>query len=310
MLRPIIMIGCGGFGQRTVRYVRDSVKRQLEHQGWVGDIPKAWQFLVIDHPHSSKEDPSIPFLPNDAYISLQLPFATYQGLNKAIESKFGLEVNPNAFHKLQGWRPNPREFMSSYPGQYRAVGRMLGIAGYDTIIKRLSFAFTECAASGPELTEVSRYLGVNVPPETPVPDPITIVVGSMAGGTGAGIMLDVVDLVRRADSKGAFPVLVAFTPDIFGLIQTHAMTANSAAFMAEMLASYWDDEITDSAFIPANVDVNTRGPHSIYLIGRTNIDGLDFLDSKSVYQAVGKTLSAIVTSPTLQTIFYNFNTIV
>ena len=45
MLRPIIMIGCGGSGQKAVRYVRDSVKRHLEHQGWEGDFPKAWQFI-------------------------------------------------------------------------------------------------------------------------------------------------------------------------------------------------------------------------------------------------------------------------
>ena len=45
MLKPIIMIGCGGSGQKAVRYVRDSVKRHLEHQGWEGDFPKAWRPL-------------------------------------------------------------------------------------------------------------------------------------------------------------------------------------------------------------------------------------------------------------------------
>jgi hypothetical protein len=131
----------------------------------------------------------------------------------------------------------------------------------------------------------------------------------MAGGTGAGIMLDVVDLVRRTDINGAFPVLVAFTPDIFGSIQTEAMTANAAAFMSEMMSAYWDDEATDSALIPSKVAVHTRGPHSIFLIGRKNIDGLDLLESKNVYRAVGEALAAVTTSSTVQTDFHNFITV-
>jgi hypothetical protein len=312
MLRPIIMIGCGGSGQKAVRYVRDAVKRHLEHRGWAGDFPKAWQFLGIDT-LTTQEDPSIPFLPNNDYVSVSLKFGTYQGLSQAIDAKFGVEINPKAFRDLQGWRPNPSQVtvpLKDGAGQLRAVGRTAGIlALQEHVAKRLSYAFTQCTAGGPELSEVSRHLGVNVPPGTSVPDPITIVVGSMAGGTGAGIMLDVVDLVRRTDIKGAFPVLVAFTPDIFGSIQTDAMTANSAAFMSEMLSAYWDDENTDSALIPATVSVNTRGPHSVFLIGRTNIDGLDLLDSKNVYRAVGEALAAVTTSSTVQTSFHNFITV-
>jgi len=312
MLRPIIMIGCGGSGQKAVRYVRDAVKRHLEHRGWTGEFPKAWQFLGIDT-LTTQEDPSIPFLPNNDYVSVSLKFATYQGLSQAIDAKFGVGINPKAFRDLQGWRPNPSQVtvpLKDGAGQLRAVGRTAGIlALQDHVARRLGFAFTQCTAGGPELSEVSRHLGVNVPPGTAVPDPITIVVGSMAGGTGAGIMLDVVDLVRRTDVKGAFPVLVAFTPDIFGSIQTDAMTANSAAFMSEMLSAYWDDENTDSSLIPATVSVNTRGPHSIFLIGRTNIDGLDLLDSKNVYRAVGEALAAVTTSSTVQTSFHNFITV-
>jgi hypothetical protein len=50
-----------------------------------------------------------------------------------------------------------------------------------------------------------------------------------------------------------------------------------------MMSAYWDA-------------VHTRGPHSIYLVGRKNIDGLDLLDSKNVYRAVADFLAAVVTS--------------
>jgi hypothetical protein len=87
------------------------------------------------------------------------------------------------------------------------------------------------------------------------------------------------------------------------------MTANAAAFMSEMMSAYWDDEATDSALIPSKVAVHTRGPHSIFLIGRKNIDGLDLLESKNVYRAVGEALAAVTTSSTVQTDFHNFITV-
>ena len=48
MLRPVIMIGCGGSGQKAVRYIRDAVRRQLDHNNWEGGIPNAWQFIGLD----------------------------------------------------------------------------------------------------------------------------------------------------------------------------------------------------------------------------------------------------------------------
>ena len=71
MLRPVIMIGCGGSGQKAVRYVRDSVRRHLEHKGWEGGFPKSWQFIGIDT-LTTQEDPNIPFLPNNDYLSIYI----------------------------------------------------------------------------------------------------------------------------------------------------------------------------------------------------------------------------------------------
>ena len=299
------MIGCGGSGLKTVRYVRDSVARHLERKGWESGVPKAWQFLGVDV--GIQNDPSIPFLPNNDYLDLTLAFSTYQKLNAALEAKF--PIDSDGFREMMGWRPNPTQLnvpLDDAAGQLRAVGRTAGIlAIQDSVQKRIKFAFSQCTAGGPQLGEVSQLLGVTVPPGTPVPSPIVIVIGSMAGGTGAGIMLDVVDLVQRTDSDGAFPVLIAFTPDIFGSIQTEAMTANAAAFMSEMMSAYWDNEATDSALIPSKVAVHTRGPHRIFLIGRKNIVGLDLLDSKNVYRTVADFLAAVVTSSRHQTDFFH-----
>lgn len=311
MLRPVIFIGCGGSGQKAVRYVRDSVARFLEHNKWEGDFPSAWQFIGIDT-LTTQEDATIPFLPNNDYVSVSLAFETYQGLSQAVDTRFGPTENPVAFRDLSGWRPRPDQVtvpLKDGAGKLRAVGRMAGVlALQDSVRSRIDYAFTQCAAGGPQLAEVSKHLGINVPPGTVAAAPITLIMGSMAGGTGAGIMLDVVDLVRRTHIDGAFPVLVAFTPDIFGEQADDLMAANAAAFMSEMMSAYWDDENTDSALIPSKVAVHTRGPHSVFLIGRKSIDGLDLLDSKNVYRAVGEALSAVTTSSAVQTQFQNFIT--
>lgn len=301
MLRPVIMIGCGGSGVKTVALVREAVQRHLDREGWKGAFPLAWQLIGIDtrFPHFG-----LTPLPNDDYVCISSNYDEYQGLCQAIDAKFGVDINPKAFRDLQGWRPNPSQVavpLRDGAGQLRAVGRMAGIlALQDVVRERLHLAFTRCTASGPELSEVSRHLGVAVPPGSLIPNPITIVVGSMAGGTGAGIMLDVVDLVRGMGAQGAFPMMVAFAPDIFGAIQSNAMAANTTAFMSELLSAYWANESTDSGLIPATVAVNTRGPHSTFLIGRKNIDGLDLGTSNNVYGATSQTLANLVVQPKLQ----------
>ena len=129
MLRPIIMIGCGGSGQKAIRYVRDSVSRHLEHKSWESGFPRAWQFIGIDT-LTTQEDPNVPFLPNSDYVSVSLAFSTYQGLNAALEAKFNPANNPTAFRDLQGWRPNPSQVtvpLQEGAGQLRAVGRSAGI---------------------------------------------------------------------------------------------------------------------------------------------------------------------------------------
>jgi hypothetical protein len=304
------MIGCGGSGQKAVRYVRDAVRRRLQHAGWEGEFPTSWQFIGIDT-LTIQEDPSIPALPANDYISVSLNYTTYANLANALDARF-----PNGsagFKEMMGWRPRPDQVqvpLQAGAGQLRAVGRAAGVLALQDIVKnRLVSAFGACAAGGPVLSEVSQRLGVTVPPGTTVPDPITIVVGSMAGGTGAGIMLDVIDLLRRSHVNGAFPVMVSFTPDIFGDVATDQMTANAAAFVSEFLSAYWDDEGTDSALVPPTVQVNNRGPHSTFMVGRKNMDGLDLGNSKNVYRAVGEALAAVTTSAKVQDQFHNFITV-
>jgi hypothetical protein len=309
MLRPVIMIGCGGSGQKSVRYVRDAVRRRLVHAGWDGDknFPTSWRFIGIDT-LTQQEDSSIPYLPSIDYLSVSLEFSKFSDLNNAVNSTF--PKNSDGFREMMGWRPSPHEVrvpLRHGAGQLRAVGRVAGVLALQNLVqKKIKSAFDDCFSGGPQLGEVSQRLGVTVVPGTPTPDPIIIVVGSMAGGTGAGIMLDVIDLVRRTDLRGNNPVAVCFSPDIFGSIETDTMAANSVAFMSELLSAYWDNENSDYALVPGTVGVNTRGPHATFLVGRKNLDGLDLVDSRNVYRAVGEALAAVTTQEKVQSDFQNF----
>jgi hypothetical protein len=68
MLRPVIFVGCGGSGFKTVARARQMVKEYLEDSGWVGEIPKAWQFLAIDA--FSAHDLRWTDLPSECWIDI------------------------------------------------------------------------------------------------------------------------------------------------------------------------------------------------------------------------------------------------
>jgi hypothetical protein len=307
------MIGCGGGGNKVVRYTRDAVERRLKRAGWDNGVPRAWQFIGVDAGWY-QDDSLIPFLPDSDFVNISVPFGTYQDLDTTLQYKFGPQGSqPDVSRELMGWRPNPSNVqvpLHHGAGQYRAIGRAVGLLSLQGHLSdRIRLAFGSCDAGGPELLEVSGHLGVDVPLGQPVPNPIVLIVGSMAGGTGAGIMLDVVDLVRAVHVNGAFPTLVALTSDVFGYLQNDGMAANSAAFMSELLNAYWDNQMPENGLVPHNVPVHTRGPHSVYVIGRRNLDGLDLSDSRNVYRAVGNVLAAVTTSEHIQQAFNNYNSI-
>lgn len=308
MLRPVIMLGCGGSGQKAVRYVRDAVRRHLEHSGWDEGIPRSWQFLAFDTVDSQEAPGEIPTIPAKDYTSIALQFTTYQELDGALMAKF--PPNSAGYREMIGWRANPRHInvpLTMGAGAIRAVGRAAGVLSLQNVVRpKIQHAFTECGSGFPELQRLSQHLGVEVQDGGNNMDPIVVVLGSMAGGTGAGIMLDMIDLVRRTDSKGQFPIAVVFSSDIFGPLNSSGKAANGMAFMSELMSAYWDDEASGRELIPTSVPVSTRGPHAVYLIGRKNMDGIDLSNSTNVYRAVGEALCGWVTSTQVQDEIFTF----
>ena len=311
MLRPVIFIGCGGSGTKAVRYVREAVLRRLAHRGWDRGVPDAWQFIGLDTLTVQESPTEIPTIPAEDFLSLSANFATYKGLCDALTARHPVGGPSRDARLLCGWLPDPRAVnvpLKDGAGQNRGIGRAAGLLSLEaTLLGRLRTAFQRAAAGGPLLREVGDYLGVEAEVGGETAAPLVAVCSSMAGGTGAGVALDVIDLVRACDPAGRHPALVLFTNDIFDLPDSRPMAANSLGLMSEMLAAYWSEpgEI-ESPLKTQTVQDPGVGPHSIFLVGRYSYSDADLGDTAEVYRAVGEALSTWVVDATVQEDIHTF----
>lgn len=311
MLRPVIFIGCGGSGTKAVRYVRDAVRRRLEHRGWDRGMPDAWQFIGLDTLTVQESPTEIPTIPAADFLSLSATFDSYRGLHQALAQRYPASGGLRNARPLCGWLPDPRSVnipLRDGAGQNRGIGRAAGLLSLEgALLERLKTAFQRAAAGGPLLREVGTYLGVDAEIGGETAAPLVTVCSSMAGGTGAGVVLDVVDLVRACDPSGGHPALVLFTNDIFDLPESRPMAANSLGLMSEMLAAYWSKpgEIKSPLATRAVQDPGV-GPHSIFLVGRHSHSGADLGDTAEVYRAAGEALSTWVVDDAVQERIHNF----
>ncbi|MCY4621954.1 MAG: hypothetical protein OXD34_09015 [bacterium] len=308
MLRPVIMIGCGGSGSKAVRYVRDAVARKLRHAGFSDPVPDAWSFIGLDTLVDQEAPGEIPTLPKADFLTVSLGLGRYSAVHDGLMVRY--PPDSSTYPYLVGWRPSPDEVavpLLAGAGQFRAVGRIVGLlASRDELLDRINKAFMDARAGGPELGRVSEALGLPSTLGGATP-PIVVICASVAGGTGAGIALDVVEMVRRADGLGGFPVLVLFTADIFDFGMNRSMAANSLGLLSEVMASYWGKQA--DPIVPSVVPQPGSGPHALFVVGRNSIEGGDLGDTVSVYRAVGEAMSTWVTEPKVQEKIQNFITV-
>ena len=310
MLRPVIFIGCGGSGAKAVRYVRSAVKRTLDQAAWQHGMPDSWQFIGLDTLTTQENPTEIPTIPGNDFLTLSAEFDAYAALHRSlVAGHSGHRGDPEL---LCGWLPDPDEVnvpLKDGAGQVRAIGRAVGLRSLERTLKpRLEEAFRRAKSGNAELYAVGQCLGLDAELGSETPEPLVVVCSSMAGGTGAGVALDVVDLLRRSDPLGNYPTLVLFANDIFDFqAKTDSMTANSLGLISEMLAAYWakPDEI-ESPLATSNVQDEGVGPHSAFILGKAGYSGADLGNTQEFYRAVGEALSSWVTSNTVQEQIHNF----
>jgi hypothetical protein len=311
MFRPFLLVGIGGSGGKTLRTLREDLKRRLGEVGWTEPFPRAWQMVHIDVPTTQDgDDPDLPEqLPIYNYQGLVAKGISYRNLDDTLVKRLGSEAR----EAFAGWRPRPHEVavpVDKGAGQYRALGRLISLASLTQITKGLDRAIAHLWSPEipGELAALSRKFGaessVNVDP------PTALVISSIAGGSGAGALIDVCDALRAlAPTWGDHSIGILFAPDVFDEIPgalRKGVRPNALASLSELLAGYWNTggptAIDDSLLALGGIaapNATRLGPRYPMLVGRRN-SKVDFGTQNDVYQAMGRALGAWLTSDTLQ----------
>lgn len=316
MLSPFLFVGVGGSGGKTLWATRVELLNRLEEAGYAKGIPAAWQFLHIDvPPHPDGLDPELgPPLPAGGYVGLVGSGIVYRTLDESLMA--GADGHGKVLESLAGWRPKPSDVavpVEKGAGQYRTLGRVITLTNLRKVNQAIQAAVDGLQGSDivGELAEVSRHLGVD---QGPLPDPVVVVVSSMAGGSGAGAVLDVCDVLRSTGHTWAdrsFGML--YGPDVFsslGAAARKGVQANALATLSEVMAGFWNNKAPGSfgfeeeypLFERAEIKVGQferRGPRYPIIIGGSN-GSVTFERQDDVYRATGKALAAWTVNDRIQ----------
>lgn len=310
MLRKFMFIGLGGSGGKTLRYLRNDLSAWLRSIGWDGGFPVGWQLLHIDTPtvQDGSEITDVPMLPTENYLGLVMDGVDFDVVANRVDQSGG----PNAWEDLASWRVDPTFLevpITMGAGQFRAVGRTIGLAYADKILSALkaSYSRVSTADAGAQLSEIHQlaYRSQANPPG----DPVVVVVSSLAGGTGAGLFMDTCDLLRQLPGEaGDKSFAILYASDVFrelGSVATTGIQPNSLAALSELMNGYWMNAnhqrlspILAAAGAPN--PLSRSGPAFPLLVGSANTKGVSFGSQREVYAMMGRALSAWASDPTVQ----------
>lgn len=315
-LNPFIFIGVGGTGGKTLGVIRQALADSLERVGWRKGWPRGWQFLHIDVPATSDaRSEHLPYsLPRSQYLALTGRKSTYSHTAASITTSLKRAVPDKAqrYHAWDCWQPNPPSAVqvniANGAGQYRAIGRVCVLSELSRLDRALTEAFDTAAnaEAAPELHAIQQLLGDKNAAVTDV-NPAIFVVGSVAGGSGSGMLLDVCDVLRARGHSEINAVL--FTPEVFettGGVLDPGVAPNTFMALNELTNSMWTTDGADSPlsrdllFTRAGVGhpVGHNGPSTVFLVGRRN-GAVTFDDTWDVYKIVGRSLAELALNEAL-----------
>ena len=314
--RRIVFVGLGGSGGKTLRFLKRDINRWFDEIGWTKGMPKGWQFLQIDTPtYQDGVEIPIPMLPDTEYLGLIGPGIQFDQIDEEL-----LSVKDNR-SEFATWRVNPNALhipVHAGAGQFRAVGRTIAVGYLKKIRQRLAQTFSNLnqADAQSSLAELFRFVHDGEQPTANTAAPIVVVVSSLAGGTGAGLINDVCDLIRElepVDGDAIFGLL--FTPEVFAsdVPEGGGIQPNSLAAVSEILNGYWWNGNSGSGIdkIPmknsapmkaasAVTPIKRTGPAFPFLVGAKNSSGISYKSSRQLFEVVGGALTSWATDINVQ----------
>lgn len=317
-IQPFIFIGVGGTGGKTIGMIRKTLDDALTRIGWDEGWPDGWQFVHIDVPADPDTDTGGTSyeLPRSCYVPLTTNKSTYQGFHDAItqELKRASPDRVDRYLAWESWRPEPasavRVEIPNGAGQYRTIGRVCVLKSLREVDQALTRAWDKAngAEASPQLRRVQQLVEQK---SSAVGDakPVVFVIGSVSGGSGSGMFLDVCDVLRAQGHREIIGML--FTPEVFEKASGETepgVAPNTFMALSEVANSMW---IHDQADAPLSRDrlfgragvgypVGHGGPSTVLLVGRRN-RSVTFDNADDVYKIVGRSLGELALDEKLTT---------
>ena len=307
-----LFVGLGGAGGSTLGYLKNNIRKWLQENDAGSEIPAGWQFLHIDTPALREyvQEGVDPRLSDDEYLGLIAQGVTFDSVAAMIDGNVGLN------DEMQTWRVDPTGLpvaISRSAGQFRAVGATLAVAHAPMIRSRIerSLARLNRSDANSELAKVYHQVTGERRPGTSSSLRV-IVVSSLCGGTGAGLLQTVSDISRSLD-HGGHEIAFLYTAEVFdslGAASTGGVSPNSLAAISEFLNGSWRDHHFDGSRPPLErfslvraglpQALSRSGPDLPFLVGRVNTSGVEYDTPDQVFEATGQVLASLVTDLRLQ----------
>ena len=325
MFHKYLFVGLGGSGGKTLRFLKRDIERWLERNGQSNQIPAGWKFLHIDtptNPDGNELNHLVPQIGKEEYLGL-IDF----GIDMhAVQSN--LDSKPNLHDELMSWRIAPANLgvpLSLGAGQFRAIGRTVAVWTADRINQAIKSALSDLESANVDSELKELYNNVTGESAQGTARTHIIIVSSLAGGTGAGLMQDVCDIIRAMDksySNEIFAVLYAAEAfDSLGGDGTSGVQPNTLAAFSELMNGHWyngDEDasemhpvnppISDSVLQAAGLPVRIlrSGPNYPFLVGRKGAGGIDYATPTKLFEMIGRSLLSWLTSPTVADEFLQY----
>ena len=307
MLTPYLFVGLGGSGGKTLQYLKHFLQTRLDQVDYQGEFPKGWKFIWFDVPTSQDlldSDLGIPELEDSIYSNLVEN-------NVDLHDLYNMLTNENdepMLNEIRGWLPDPD--LEDVPlekgaGMYRAVGRMITLTRTKEIRDKLSSAVEELndPSIQSELNAIAKAFGYTQAGSDKY-KPTAVFISSIAGGSGAGSIMDIPDVLRglpQAQNWQKRSYAFLYTPDVFDKVDKVSVQANSLATLSEIMNGFYSygEAVDDSNQHLLNQGIqneeNNRGPMYPFLLGRKNED-ITFPTAEDVFKNTARSLVSWVTN--------------
>lgn len=320
-MRKFLIIGLGGSGGKTLGFLMDELKFSLGPE-WQGrPLPKCWQFVHIDVPTQADSMGKALASPvrdqGGTYVGLADSGSKYTAIDSVVVNRLKSTVPPTQTH-LARWRPDANSAaavdVKGGAGASRAIGRIVTLSQSAKIMSEITKVILELNSSQ-STADLAALSSSSFSSSSSSDTPIVLIVSSMAGGSGASMVLDIADLLRGLSSQqgfnGDYSSAFLYTAEVFGAISANS-AAGTLATISELQSAMlhrvpWTDE--EWNVLGTNVPKPSepgRGPHAVFPIGAKS-HGVPFGNTpEDVYRGFAKMLAPVFMSDSLQVKFDNY----